>query len=172
MTNLFAPWRTGYASGTDTGDTKKEGIDADKCVFCQQLQENNDKQNFILKRFEHSYVMLNKYPYNAGHLLILPLRHVSALSQLEKNERNELMELVSQSIEILNTTLKNDGINVGINLGKAGGAGIPSHLHIHTLPRWSGDTNFMPTIAQTKVISFDLCQFYDNLKPSFDEVTI
>jgi len=172
MKNLFAPWRERYASDVDTEDSKKEGIKADKCVFCAQLEQDNDKQNFILRRFDYTYVMLNKYPYNAGHLLILPLRHVSSLSQLSRVERAELMELANQSIEILKKTLKNDGLNVGINLGRAAGAGIPSHLHVHALPRWSGDTNFMPAIAQTKVISFDLQKFYDKLKPKLNNITL
>ena len=113
--------------------------------------------------------MLNKYPYNAGHLLILPIRHVALLSDLEKNERAELMELVNMSVNIVSATLGNHGLNIGINLGKAAGAGIPSHLHTHILPRWDGDTNFMPAIAKTKVISFDLSDIYEKLKKEFDK---
>jgi len=170
MKKLFAPWRSEYAS--DFGEEKKEGIKKNKCLFCSQLKENKDEKNFILKRFKHSFVMLNKYPYNAGHLLILPIKHTATLSKLSKEELSELMELQSKSIDILFSTLKNDGLNAGLNLGKAAGAGIPSHLHIHLLPRWQGDTNFMPVIAQTKVISFDLSKFYKQLKKEFDKLAI
>jgi len=170
MENLFAPWRSTYA--TDSGETKQEGTKKDKCIFCSQLEKNQDETYFILKRFNHTFVMLNKYPYNAGHLLVLPIRHVAKLSELSKEERSELIEVQSASTDLLFETVKNNGLNVGINLGKAAGAGIPSHLHIHLLPRWQGDTNFMPTLAQTKVISFDLHKYYKELKKAFDTLNI
>jgi len=168
MKKLFAPWRSDYAS--DSGEAKKEKTTKTQCLFCSQLKENKDETYFILKRLKHSFVMLNRYPYNAGHLLVLPIKHCANLNDLSKEERAELMELTNHSIEIVNKVLKNDGLNVGLNLGKAAGAGIPSHLHIHILPRWEGDTNFMPTIAQTKVISFDLGQIYGQLKQKFDKI--
>ncbi len=167
MKNIFAPWRSNYAS--DQGQSKQEGTTSDQCTFCSQLKTNNDDKNFILKRFKNSFVILNKYPYNAGHIMILPIKHVGLLNELSKEERSELMELANKSIEILQATLKNDGLNLGLNLGTAAGAGIPSHLHIHILPRWKGDTSFMSTIAETKVISFDLQKIYDQLKHAFDE---
>ncbi|MFC1842637.1 HIT domain-containing protein [Candidatus Dependentiae bacterium] len=170
MKKLFAPWRSEYSNDVTAG--KQEEAQPQSCAFCKQLAQNKDQSNFILKRFKHSFVMLNKYPYNAGHLLVLPIKHVSALSELSKEERTELMELTNLSIDILYKSLKNDGLNAGFNLGKAAGAGIPSHLHMHVLPRWQGDTNFMPTIAETKVISFDLAQLYKQLKPEFDKITL
>jgi len=170
MRKLFAPWRSEYSS--DVTAKKQEEATQDICVFCTQLQENQDEKHFILKRFAHTFVMLNKYPYNAGHILVLPLRHVALLSELSQEERAELIEVQTKSIDVLFATLKNHGLNMGINLGKAGGAGIPSHLHIHLLPRWQGDTNFMPAIAETKVISFDLTKIYKQLKEAFEKVAI
>ena len=111
--------------------------------------------------------MLNLYPYNAGHLLILPFEHTATLEALPKATRTEIMELTSLCTKILESELKCDGINVGINLGRAAGAGIPSHLHLHVLPRWNGDTNFLPTLADTKQVSFDLKKIYTLLKKAF-----
>jgi len=170
MRRLYAPWRSEYSGKVAAG--KKEGATPDNCPFCTQLQENQDEKNFILKRFDHSFVMLNKYPYNAGHILILPKKHVAKLSDLSKEARIELMELQSASIDILFSTLKNHGLNVGINHGKLGGAGIPSHLHIHVLPRWEGDTNFMTALTETRVISFDLHKTYEQLKAAFEKVAL
>ncbi len=165
MHYLFAPWRSKYAQ--DTGNTKTEKTTEKECVFCTMLKENNDKKNLILRRFDHNFVMLNQFPYNAGHLLIMPLEHKAALYKVSKKARTELMELTNKSIEILHDVLKAQGINVGINFGKIAGAGIPSHFHLHVLPRWQGDTNFLPTLSNTKQISFDLNDMYKQLKPSF-----
>lgn len=160
MKNLYAPWRESYAEKVD----KKSNT---VCVFCDHAKENHDEQNFILGRYEHGYVMLNLYPYNAGHLLVVPYAHVASLEQLDAQVRQELMELVSKCCEIVTKVLEAQGINVGINVGKAAGAGIPDHLHIHVLPRWQHDTNFMPLLAQTKHISFDLKKIFQELKPHF-----
>jgi len=166
MKILYAPWRSEYAS--DTGVKKKENISSDKCLFCKLLHDDNDKKNFIIKRFKNTFVMLNRYPYNAGHILVLPNAHASTLDSLSKKERSELMEVINKGIGILSLTLKTEGLNLGLNLGKAAGAGMPSHLHMHLLPRWQGDTNFIATIGMTKVISFDLKKIYKQLKAEFD----
>jgi ATP adenylyltransferase len=168
MKQLYAPWRGDYTSSTVRG--KKEDTPEEDCIFCSQFKEQMDEKNFILKRFEHNVVMLCRYPYNAGHLLILPLTHVAGLQEISKEARGELMELANRSIEILNKTINPDGCNVGLNLGKAAGAGIPSHLHMHVLPRWTGDTNFMPVIAGTKVISFNIDEIYKKLHVAFAEL--
>jgi len=168
MKCIFAPWRSSYAGSQD--QSKKTDTTSAQCVFCSQLQENKDKENFIIKRFKHSFVILNRYPYNAGHLLILPIKHRGSLNELSKSERSELMEITNQSIILLQKSFQNDGVNVGLNLGKSAGAGIPSHLHIHILPRWQGDTNFMPTIAETKIISFDLKKVYEQLRLAFKKL--
>lgn len=170
MDILYAPWRSSYSQ--DVSDKKQENASEEQCVFCTQIAENQDEQNGIIKRFEHSVIMLNKYPYNAGHCLILPKKHVPDLQSLSAAERAELMELMNASIQVIKDTLRAQGLNVGMNIGKAGGAGIPAHLHIHILPRWQGDSNFMPSIAQTKVISFDLKDIYQKLVQGFEAVKI
>ena len=158
MEKIYAPWREKYI----------EERDKNKCVFCHQLEQNNDEKYFILGRFTHSFVILNLYPYNGGHLMVLPLKHKATLTDCSPEERAEIMENIAFSITALEKTLKPQGINVGINQGKAGGGGIPSHLHAHVLPRWEGDTNFMPLLCKTKAVSTDLKKLYKLLKKEFD----
>lgn len=165
MHNLYAPWRSIYAQSIDA--SKDNDTDSDACIFCGLRHDNNDATNFIVKRYTYCYVILNKYPYNAGHILILPYAHHKELNQLEYAARTEIMEVITKATTILQETLKAQGINIGLNSGKAAGAGIPSHLHFHVLPRWIGDTNFLPTLAYTKVISFDLHEIYEILKLHF-----
>ena len=168
MKRMYAPWRSKYT--TETAHTKKERISKNECVFCEQFQQKNDKKFFILKRLKHNAVLLNRFPYNAGHLLIIPFAHKATLNELSKAARTELMELVSDSSKIVRETLKADGVNIGLNVGKASGSSIPSHLHFHILPRWYGDTNFLPTLADTKQISVDLKDVYQTLKPKFNKL--
>ncbi len=165
MEKLYAPWRNVYVAGD-----KKTEHTAQECVFCVQCNENNNEKHFILKRYAHVYVALNLYPYNAGHLLVLPFAHVKELSALSAQVRAELIEVVSLSAEILTTALKAEGINIGLNLGSTAGASLPNHLHMHILPRWTGDTNFLPTLAETKQISVDLMKIYQTLKAEFDRL--
>lgn len=170
MKKIYAPWREKYITGTvhkPNGDRPKGESD---CVFCQQLKENNDEKYFILKRYTHSYVMMNRYPYNGGHLMILPIAHKGELDECTPEERSEMMELISTCITILKQELKPQGFNVGLNTGTAGGGGIPSHLHIHVLPRWESDTNFMPILCDTKPISVDMEEVYRQLKKAFEAV--
>ena len=168
MKKIYAPWRAKYITGTvqkPSGDrtrTEKE------CVFCQQLKENNDENYFILKRHDHAYVMMNRYPYNGGHLMVLPIAHKGELDECTAQERAEIMELVNSSIVILKKELSPQGFNIGMNSGTAGGGGLPSHLHIHVLPRWESDTNFMPLLCETKPISVDLKETYNQLKRAFE----
>jgi ATP adenylyltransferase len=170
MKMLYAPWRTEYTS--DTHEGKNEGTGQEGCVFCNQFASEKDQEHGIIKRFNNTIIIINKYPYNAGHVLLLPIAHVGSLDKLSSQIRTELMELMNVSITTVKKALKAEGVNVGINIGKAAGAGIPSHLHVHILPRWNGDTNYMPTIGQTKVISFDLNTIYATLTKAFESVTL
>jgi len=166
--NLYAPWRGDYVTGVAHKKNREKG--AHECVFCLQLKEDADEQHFIIKRFKHTYVMLNLYPYAGGHLLILPYEHTTELYDLNPEVQHELMWLVSESTRILKQELDAHGINVGINLGNAAGAGIPSHLHIHAVPRWSNDTNFMPVIGAVKPVSVDLQDVYRRLKTAYSNI--
>lgn len=168
MKKLYAPWRADYTTGS--AHKNHENQVQDECVFCKQIQSGENEKHFILKRFDHHMVILNLYPYNAGHLLIISLEHQATLSELSAESRTELIELSTLCVEIVKEALGAHGINVGLNLGKAAGAGIPSHIHTHVLPRFLGDTNFMPTLAETKVISFDLHAIYQKLKPYFERI--
>lgn len=170
MQNLYCPWRTAYAQSHS--EEKKSNIGPRKCAFCHQLALQQDAQHFILRRFKHNFAMLNLYPYNAGHILILPNKHKKQLSQLSLAARTELMEITSAASDLMHTQLGALGVNIGLNLGRSAGAGMPSHLHMHVLPRWAGDTNFLPLLANTKVISFDLKAVYHDLKPHFDALKI
>jgi ATP adenylyltransferase len=163
MKQLFSPWRSSYTK--DKSRSKEEGATSEECVFCIQLQSNQDAEHFILKRYTYHAIMLNKYPYNAGHLLILPYAHVADLNDLHADAHHELMNLISACTTLLKAELSPDGMNIGLNIGKAAGAGIPAHMHTHVLPRFYGDTNFLPTLAGTKNIPFDLGTLYTKLKP-------
>jgi ATP adenylyltransferase len=152
MKRLWAPWRMKYI----LGNKPKE------CIFCTKIKENKDKENYILLKAKKSFLMLNLYPYNTGHLLIAPYRHCTSLNELDPETANEMMELVIRSGKLLEEVIKPAALNVGMNIGKAAGAG-EEHLHIHLVPRWQGDTNFMPVMAETKVISELLDDTYSKL---------
>ncbi|MCK4819801.1 HIT domain-containing protein [bacterium] len=154
MDKIWAPWRKEYIS-----HKKIEG-----CIFCQKSKEDNDKQNYIIKRSKYSFVMLNIYPYNNGHVMIAPYRHVPGLEELREEELLDLLRLTIQSKKLINNTLKPNGYNLGINIGKFAGAGFEDHVHVHLVPRWIGDTNFMPVISDTKVIVESLDSLFKKLK--------
>jgi len=168
MKKIYAPWRERYVTKT-AHKLNKEKVER-KCPFCKQIKEDADEANFILKRFSNTFVMFNLYPYNGGHLMVLPIEHKGTLDDCSQETRSELMEVINTSISILKQELNPQGFNVGLNLGKAGGGGIPSHLHMHIIPRWQGDTNFMPIICDTKTISVDLNELYVSLKKHFDKI--
>lgn len=152
MKTLWAPWRIEYITGGE-----KEG-----CIFCDKPKEGNDKKNLILYKGETSFIIMNRYPYSNGHLMAVPYRHINNMSELDHKERLELMNLTTKCIEILKV-MNPDGFNIGMNLGTAGGAGIDDHLHFHIVPRWNGDTNFMPLIADVKVMPEYLEDTYETL---------
>lgn len=155
MDKLWAPWRVKYITSVIKNPKG--------CVFCNIYKEKKDKKNFIITRGKHAYSVLNIYPYNNGHALIVPNRHVSDLSQLKREEREDLIDLLEETKALLDGIMKSDGYNIGINLGKAAGAGFPDHMHIHIVPRWIGDVNFMPVTGQTKVISQSLRSLHEKL---------
>ncbi len=152
MKTLWAPWRIEYITGE-----KEKG-----CIFCNKPLEGKDNKNLILYKGETSFIIMNRYPYSNGHLMVVPYKHTNSMSELNDSERLELMNLTTKCIEILDI-MKADGFNVGMNLGTAGGAGIDDHLHFHIVPRWNGDTNFMPLIGDVKVMPEYLEDTYKTL---------
>ncbi len=157
MDRLYTPWRFAYVTGA-TG--KNDG-----CVFCDVLAAGDDIANYVLHRGEHWLVMLNRYPYNNGHLLLVLARHEALLGDCRPDELAEMGRLLAVMERALRTTLRPGGLNCGYNGGASAGAGIPQHLHLHMLPRWSGDTNFMTTVGDTRVIPRTLDQVYAELEP-------
>lgn len=137
------------------------------CVFCQSLKAKKRSQAGLLYKSDNAMVVLNKYPYNNGHLLLLPARHVGAIEDLKPQEWNEIHHVLKEAIAILKKTYGCPGVNVGLNLGAAAGAGIPDHLHYHIIPRWVGDTNFFPLIAETKVVVETVATSFKKLEKSF-----
>lgn len=162
MDKLWAPWRLEYINLLQ--DKKKK-----KCIFCEMPKEKKDQKNFIVARTKYSFCVLNIYPYNNGHLLIVPYRHVSGLSNLREEERDDLFDLLLSMKTLVKKTLKPGGYNIGINLGKIAGAGFPGHLHIHLVPRWRGDVNFMPVTGNIKVISQSLKVLFQRLRACAQE---
>lgn len=156
---LWAPWRIGYIT-----NTKCEG-----CFLCQYSSESDDKKHLILHRGKTAFVIMNFYPYNNGHLMIAPYQHTNDLTVLDEITRLELFNLIDKSCRNLRDALHAEGFNVGLNLGSVAGAGLKDHLHFHIVPRWTGDTNFMPVIGHTKVLSEGLKETWQRLKQKFDE---
>jgi ATP adenylyltransferase len=161
MERLWSPWRAKYiASGVDA--------QRDECVLCLIAKHpEDDEKNFILHRGQHGFVVLNLYPYISGHLMIVPYLHTSEFGSMPKEITDELMDLAKCSQTALQEVFSPAGFNMGMNLGAAAGAGIVDHLHIHLLPRWAGDTNFMTTVAETRVLPEDLATTYSKLRPKF-----
>jgi ATP adenylyltransferase len=161
--NLWAPWRIQYVQGLDDKPPaagKKKG-----CFICHNLKHpQDDDKNLVLWRTDKSIVILNRYPYNNGHLLIAPARHIPGLGDTSDQEMLEMMKLIGESQQALSTAIKPHGFNVGMNFGRCAGAGLPGHLHIHVVPRWDGDTNFMAVCSGTDVISQSLTELLGLLK--------
>ena len=159
MKTMWAPWRMEYILA------EKE----DGCIFCDALSPNAD---LTLYQGPDTLVMMNKFPYINGHLLVAPIRHLSHLNQLDKHEMGELLATVDRSVEILKKVMNPDGFNVGLNLGKVAGAGVEEHLHFHIVPRWFGDTNALTVFADVRVIPEHLMATYENLKPQFSKLDL
>lgn len=161
MENLWSPWRMKYISGN--------GIPDGECVFCSAPKLEDGPANLIVHRGEQAYAILNRYPYTTGHLMIVPFLHVPSIEDLTPATRTEMMEMVSQALGVLREVYRTDGFNVGINMGSAAGAGISEHAHIHIVPRWGGDTNFMSTIGETRVLPEELETSYTRIKMIWDK---
>ena len=154
MERIWAPWRMELIRQKKTTD----------CFFCDYIQEKQDQKNNVLERAEHCFVLFNKYPYNNGHLMVAPYKHTGELWDLDPEVRAEMFEYTVRWQVILKKVMRAEGFNIGINLGEVAGAGVKEHVHIHIVPRWNGDCNFMPVIGDTKVIPQAMSELYQELK--------
>jgi ATP adenylyltransferase len=159
-TPLWAPWRMEYILGPKAGE----------CVFCRYASRGALREDGVLVSQPNAFVCLNKYPFASGHLLVVPRRHTSELHELTDEEYSATMALLRDTVAVLKVGLRPEGFNVGFNLGKVAGAGIAEHLHAHVVPRWAGDTNFMPVLASTRVMPEHLDATWARLRPYFDSV--
>ena len=157
MNQLWSPWRMEYI-----GSNKVEG-----CVFCTVQEQEDSAENLIVFRGTYTFVILNRYPYTSGHLMVIPYVHKPNLEELDVESRTEMMELTSRCTTVLRTVYKPQGFNIGMNIGEAAGAGVKEHVHIHIVPRWVGDTNFMSAVGQTRVLPETLEDTYRRVKEAF-----
>ena len=155
---LWTPWRYRYVS---------KASPTDACIFCEKSAQNDDEKNLIIHRGERCFVLLNLFPYTSGHLMIAPYEHVDSLAKVNEDAALEMMRLARAAERHLRDTYKPQGLNMGMNLGECAGAGIAEHIHMHVLPRWIGDSNFMTTIGETRVMPEDLTETYRRLKAAF-----
>ena len=163
MDILWSPWRYDYIKS----GSSEEKRHAPSCVFCALQEAGDDESKFILHRGRYNFVVLNLYPYISGHLLIVPYAHLGELDAAPKETTDELMDLTKRSQTLLRETYNPHGFNLGMNLGRAAGAGVADHIHLHIMPRWTGDSNFMSTIGETRVIPEDLSTTYSKLRGKF-----
>lgn len=161
MKHLWAAWRMKYISKAEP----EEG-----CVFCNALAKPDNAENLIVARGAGAFLILNKFPYTSGHIMIVPFQHSDSLELLDAPTRSEMMELVSRALVVLRLVYSAQGFNVGVNIGAAAGAGVPGHVHIHIVPRWSGDTNFISTIGGVRVLPEELEQTYQRIKDGWEKV--
>lgn len=157
MKQLWAPWRMAYI----------EEPNDEECIFCVKKIQGEDRQRLILKRGADSFIMMNKYPYSNGHLLIAPYRHTANMNALNDSEKLEIFQLVVDCQQVLKDVFGPEGFNIGMNLGKVAGAGVAEHLHFHVVPRWNGDTNFMPVFSDVRVIPQHLEATFQKLRDGF-----
>jgi len=154
LDKLWAPWRIKYIVGHKDK----------KCVFCKAYKDTNDKKNFVIHRSRHCFAIINIFPYNNGHIMIVTNRHIKYLKDISDNELFDLTITARKLVGIIKTALSPEGFNIGMNVGSVSGAGIDSHLHMHIVPRWQGDTNFMPVLSDTKIISQSTKELYTILR--------
>ncbi|MFP6870426.1 MAG: HIT domain-containing protein [Nitrospinota bacterium] len=168
MKSFWAPWRMEYIL-RDKPDASAPVTEGSPCVFCDLLQDADGPGNLVLYRGEAAYVVMNKFPYSNGHLLVVPIRHEKNFESLSDIEGAEIFRLGQKCITVLRQTLKADGFNMGLNLGRAAGAGIAPHLHFHVVPRWENDHNFMAVLGDVRIIPEHIQTTYKNLKRTFSE---
>ncbi len=161
MDHLWAPWRSTYM--------KNRG-DLSKCIFCDAIASSDDEATLIVHRAQFNFVILNRYPYTSGHLMIAPYQHVSRLQQVDEKTAEEMMRLARDAERIIEEIYQPQGLNLGMNLGQAAGAGIEQHIHLHVLPRWLGDANFMTTVGDTRVLPEDLSKTFSKLGNAFKQL--
>ena len=161
MKKIFAPWRYKYIKNPDS-----EG-----CIFCRAASSNDDRKSGVLFRGEFSFVIMNKYPYNNGHIMVAPYKHTGNFGEMNENEMLEMSLFLRKWQEVIKKAMKPEGFNIGMNIGRIAGAGFEDHLHYHLVPRWSGDTNFMPIIGVTKVVPISIDEAYDILLEAHKEVS-
>lgn len=161
MKRLWSPWRMRYIQEHE----KETG-----CIFCRALEQPDDAHNLVVARGQLAFVMLNKYPYTSGHLMVAPCNHQPSLELLTPASRAEMMELISRAIQVLRDVYKPQAFNVGANIGEAAGAGVPGHVHIHVVPRWAGDTNFMSTLAETRVLPEALEETFTRVRNAWHDL--
>lgn len=160
MRYISAPWRADYV---------RQALSMTRCVFCEALKGRDDRASAVLARGRRNFVLLNRYPYTPGHLMIAPKRHVADFAEAGPAERAELAELFQTALRVLRRAYGPQGFNAGMNLGASAGAGVAGHYHLHVVPRWTGDSNFMPLVGGTRVFIEDLDTTYEKLRPLFDK---
>jgi ATP adenylyltransferase len=158
MKYITAPWREEYV---------KKAFKMTECIFCRALQAENDREAFVLHRAEYNFLILNRYPYTPGHLMIAPYEHLDSIEKAEKPSTDEMADLLKRSLSVLRQTYRPHGFNTGMNIGHSAGAGVADHYHLHVIPRWTGDANFMPLIGETKVVIEAIETTYEKLKAHF-----
>lgn len=162
MQRLWAPWRHEYVTGLSAEAPAPEG-----CFFCAARDGEDDRQHLVLHRGRKAFVMMNRFPYNTGHLMVVCNAHLGEMEALDSETAQEVWSLLVRSKQVLGRQMRADGFNVGINQGRCAGAGIVDHLHVHIVPRWEGDANFMPVVGETKVLSQSLASLFQQLRPAF-----
>jgi ATP adenylyltransferase len=172
MEHLWSPWRMAYLRGDDspaaTDRLPATGmLSSPGCIFCDKPRESRDRENLIVHRAERAFVILNLYPYNNGHLMVVPYQHVPSFEQLDEPALAEVMRLLNQGVAALRKVYNPQAFNLGANIGQAAGAGIADHVHMHIVPRWAGDTNYMATVAGTRVIPEDLQETYRQVQAAW-----
>jgi ATP adenylyltransferase len=162
MDRLWAPWRMGYIVNNSKDHTS--------CFLCEARKQNDDRKNYVLYRGRHSYVIMNLYPYNNGHLLVVPYEHIPDMTALSIDALTDLMRCTQDSLNALKQDMNPEGFNVGINIGKVAGAGLPGHMHIQIVPRWTGDTSYLTVFDETRVMPELLDGTYERLRPYFEKI--